>query len=154
MITIKKLKGFTLSEMIVVLLLTTIVVGLAFTVLHLVEKHMESIQSNLTYTTELRQLEQALWLDFNRYPRVIYNPSNQTLSFSNTVHEESYIFNALYILKDKDTFNLKVNHKTFYFDGELILEGRLDALKLEFMQGKQAQNIFVFKTNDATLYMD
>jgi len=67
-----KIQAFTLSEIIVVLILTTIIVGLAFSVLTLVQKHMRSIQSNFYNTTELKKLETSLWLDFNRYSLFIF----------------------------------------------------------------------------------
>ena len=39
-----KIQAYTLSEMIVVLILTSIVVGMAFSVLTLVQKHMSGIR--------------------------------------------------------------------------------------------------------------
>jgi len=154
MIHVRKIKAFTISEMIVVLILTSIVVGLAFSVLNLVQKHMGSIQNNLQHQTEIRQLEQILWLDFNRYPKISYNDHAQTLSLANALDSTNYVFHGSFIVKGRDTFNLKMNAKTFYFDGGQISEGTIDALKLDVLQGQQHHNLFVFKTNDATIYMD
>ncbi|MEM9650388.1 MAG: prepilin-type N-terminal cleavage/methylation domain-containing protein, partial [Bacteroidota bacterium] len=61
---VKKLRAFTLSEMLVVLLLTVIVVGLAFSVLNLVQRQMSGIESNYARNTAFDQLKQSLWVDF------------------------------------------------------------------------------------------
>tara|TARA_R110002094_G_scaffold202065_1_gene173391 strand:+ start:295 stop:504 length:210 start_codon:yes stop_codon:yes gene_type:complete len=60
-----KIKAFTLSEMVVVTILTSIIVGIAFSVLSLVQRHMYSIKQNFNNNTELSKLEQALWIDFD-----------------------------------------------------------------------------------------
>ena len=41
-----KIKAFTLSELIVVMVLTLVVAGMAFSVLQLVQKHMYAIKGN------------------------------------------------------------------------------------------------------------
>ena len=54
--TNSKVQAFTLSEMIVVLIITSIVIGMAFSVLRLVQKHMGGIQDNFNRSTELNRL--------------------------------------------------------------------------------------------------
>ena len=76
----KKIMAFTLSEMIVVLILTSIVIGLAFSVLNLVQKQMSAIQDNYNKSLELNKLETALWLDFNRYSDIRFNELDNELS--------------------------------------------------------------------------
>jgi len=149
-----KIQAFTLSEMIVVLTLTSIVVGLAFSVLSLVQKHMYGIQENFNRNTELNKLEQSLWLDFNRYPKIIYDGTQDELSFISELDSVTYKFKEHYIIKKLDTFPIKLERKTQYFDGEVTLKGKIDAIKLEASKTFQNQNLFVYKQNDATLFMD
>lgn len=150
----KKIEAFTLSEMIVVLILTSIVVGLAFSVLTLVQRHMATIQKNFNHTTELNKLEQSLWLDFNRYSRITYDSVENKIQFTSELDSVTYQFNEKNIIKALDTFHIELSSKTLFFDGELIETGPMDALKLETSKTFQNQHLFVFKKNDANLYMD
>ncbi|MCF6318181.1 MAG: prepilin-type N-terminal cleavage/methylation domain-containing protein [Proteobacteria bacterium] len=150
----KKIAAFTLSEMIVVLILTSIVVGLAFSVLTLVQKHMHTIQNNFKQNTELNKLEQSLWLDFNRYSKINYDALENELRFATEIDSITYTFNNQYIVKDIDTFHIQINSKTLFFDGNFTEKGIIDAIKLETSKTFQNQKLFVFKQNDATLFMD
>ena len=150
----KKIDAFTLSEMIVVMILTSIVVGLAFAILTIVQNHMKAIQKNLEFTTELNKLEQSLNLDFNRYSKIEFDETNQELSFSTEINKISYQFQENYIVKGADTLYIILSRKTFYFDGEQTSKGYIDAIKLETDKKTQNQHMFVFKQNDATLYMN
>ncbi len=152
--TKQKIRAFTLSEMIVVLILTSIVVGMAFSVLTLVQKHMYSIQDNFSKNTELNKLEQSLWLDFNRYSNAKYDELKERLTFNTEIDSTSYQFTNDFIIKDIDTFNIQLQQKSVYFNGDKKRNGQIDAIKIETSQVFQNQQVFVFKENDATQFMN
>lgn len=152
--TNKRIQAFTLSEMIVVLILTSIVIGLAFSVLTLVQKHMWTIQNNFNQSTELNKLEQSLWLDFNRYSKISYDELENELRFTTEIDSVTYKFNTNYIVKDLDTFPVQLQNKVLFFDGESVNKGNIDGLKLETSKSFQNQSLFIFKYNDATLFME
>jgi len=150
----KKLKAYTLSEMIIVLILTSIVVGLAFSVLGLVQKHMNAIQKNYTRNSELNILETALWMDFNRYPIVTYYGLEDKLNFVSELDSINYKFTNKHIIREQDTFNVTVQSKEFYFNGVPTEKQKIDAIKLEASEEFQNQFLFVFKSNDANTFMN
>ena len=45
-----------------------------------------------------------------------------------------------------------LQQKLFYLNGKLAKQGQIDAIKIETQ--KQKQVLFVFKQNDATLFMN
>ncbi|MEP5340006.1 MAG: prepilin-type N-terminal cleavage/methylation domain-containing protein [Algibacter sp.] len=149
-----KIQAFTLSEMIVVLILTSIIVGMAFSVLTLVQKHMNSIQINFNKNTELNKLEQTLSLDFNRYNDVRYKPYEDALIFASEIDSITYVFTNKYIVTKLDTFNIDIERKIFFFDGEKVEIGNIDAIKLETSKTFRNQPLFIFKKNDATLFLN
>lgn len=149
-----KIQAFTVSEMVVVLILTSIVVGLAFTVLSLVQKHMSGIQNNFMNRAELNKLEQSLWVDFNRYSKIKYNDLDEELIFANELDTISYQFYEAYVIKNRDTFHIPLQRKIQFFKGNPIRTGEIDALKIEAAKIMQNQQLFVFKRNDATTYMN
>jgi len=139
--------------MIVVLILTTIVVGLAFSVLTLVQKHMRGIQSNFYNTTELKKLETSLWLDFNRYSTITYNEIDNELKFKNELDSTVYKFSQNKIIKQQDTFAMALENKTLFFDGNSIENGQLDAIKIKSSKAFRNKKIFIYKHNDASVFM-
>lgn len=149
-----KIDAFTLSEMIVVLILTSIVVGLAFSVLTLVQKHMAAIQHNLEQATELHKLEQSLWLDFNRFSNISYNTLENQLVFESVLDTVTYSVHEQNITKGLDTFNVQLNSKVLYFNGKEINSGKMDAIKLETSKEFQNQHLFIFKKNDGAQFMN
>ncbi len=140
--------------MIVVLILTSIVIGLAFSVLTLVQKHMYGIQDNFNHTAELNKLEQSLWLDFNRYSKINYDELENELHFTTEIDSITYKLYENYIVKDLDTFPIQLQTKVLFFDGNTTSKGTIDAIKLETSKSFQNQKLFIFKQNDATLFMD
>lgn len=149
-----KIQAFTLSEMVVVLIITSIVIGLAFSVLTLAQKHMSSIQKNFNKNTELNKLKQSLWLDFNRYSNIRYDHLEHVMILNNEIDSISYQFNETFIVKTIDTFNIQLQNKQVFFDGNIIEHGVIDAIKLETTKEFQNQILFVFKENDATHFMN
>lgn len=148
-----KIAAFTLSEMLVVLILTAIVVGLAFSVLSLVQRHMTSIQNNFQQATELNKFETSLWIDFNRYNTIKYNGIENQMVFSSEIDSISYTFTKEYIVKTIDTFKVQLDNKTLFFNGNEIQKGTIDALKLETSKTFQNQKLFIYKDNAASAYM-
>lgn len=142
-----------MSEMIVVLILTSIVVGLAFSVLSIVQKHMMSIEANLKENTSFIKLEASLWLDFNKYSSIAYNASERELHFISDRDSIHYQFHENYIVKEKDTFEIQFQSKKLFFNGEEIHGGDIDAMKLIHTEKGRRKNVFVFKQNDAKIFL-
>lgn len=151
---IKKIEAFTLNEMMVVLVITAIVVGLAFSILSLTQKQLFGMQQNYIRNDELRRFEESLWIDFNKYQEVIYNSNQDILTFKNEIESTSYLFEETFILKNSDTLNISFEERIFYLNGKSIEHGKIDAL--EFNRSIETQNstIFIYKKKDATHYMN
>lgn len=150
-----KVNAFTLTEMVIVMIISIIVMSLAFTVLSMVKKHMLSIQNNFSLNTEFNRLEQAVWIDTNKHNTITYDPLNKRLKFRSQLDSTVYDFNeGRYILKDTDTFNIELGNKVFFFNGIEVNQGPIDAIKLELPKPYKDQNLFVFKTNDAKQFID
>ncbi len=149
-----KISAFTLSEMLVVIILTSIVVGLAFSVLSLVQKQMRAIRSNFEMGTEINKLEQSLWIGFDAYSKIEYDKKNDLLLFTNALDTLQYAFADEFIIREKDTFQVQIKHKTLFFDGDSIQKGYVDAIKLKTTKTFLNKHIFVYTQNDATLYFE
>lgn len=151
----RKIKAFTLNEMLVVLLITVLVVGMAFSVLRLVQVQMHGISSNYEKNTELNLLRQSLWVDFNRFDRIWYDGTEQRMVFENEVTKSSYQIWPEGVVKEKDTFWVPVPRWEVYFKGEIVGKGEIDALDLYIGKEEEVgKRVFVFKRNAATSYIN
>ncbi len=138
--------------MMVVIVISAIVVGLAFTILGIVQKNMRSIEHNYEYQSAIQSLETSLTIDFNKYPIAIWNSSKNELVLSSPIHKKTYTFATDSIVNDLDTFALKTKNTTYYLEGNEVTSGRIDAVKLTFNRTADKHRIFVYKHNDPTIH--
>jgi hypothetical protein len=137
--------------MMVAIVITIMVVGMAFSVLGLVQKQMTGIAFNLNKATQVDLLEQSLWLDFNRYELI--RSLNDELVFKNEVDSVKYEIQKDLIIKDIDTFSIKIDEFEKFLDGKKVNLGAIDAIKIIASKESQSKTLFIYKNNDATLYM-
>lgn len=144
----QKLAAFTITEIIVVLAISTIVAGLAFSVINVVQRNKTNIEKNYARSEQIKQLNVALQIDFNTHTQATWNPTKEVLEFSSPLTSNSYHFSKDSIYNNIQTFRVSNTDKKMFLKGDVIKEGTMDAIKLTFGQ----QTCFVFKTNDATIY--
>ncbi|RED26116.1 pilin/secretion family protein with methylation motif [Flavobacterium cutihirudinis] len=149
-----KLKSFTLSEMIVVMIITAIVVGMAFSVLRIVQKQIHTIQSNFEKTSTLALFEQKLWQDFNEPHMIIYDKAKQLLIMTSEIDTITYSFQENFSLRNLDTIKLKITPNKAFLRGKEISNGQIDALSIYAETELPDYRIFVSKKNDLTFFMN
>tara|TARA_Y100001933_G_C18993967_1_gene561721 strand:- start:1909 stop:2376 length:468 start_codon:yes stop_codon:yes gene_type:complete len=149
-----KVKAFTLSEMLVVILITVIVVGLAFSILNLVQKQMRSVRENFDSKTEAYLLKQALWRDLNTFSRAYYLKHENMLACQNAQNQITYHFYDKFVIRDNiDTFNVTIKIKKPLFLGKPQSDGELDAIELILADTTRAP-IMIYKINSTESFMD
>lgn len=146
-----KIKSFTLAELLVVMLITAIIAGLAFSVLNLVHDQIRSIENNFKKTTALSLCEQRLWQDLNTYNTVTY--TQDILTMASDVDTITYTFNPDYIIREYDTIKSKISIEKIFYEGREVKTGNVDAIKLTSPDIK-GYSIFISKENDAALKMN
>ncbi|MNL34387.1 hypothetical protein D3C87_1563580 [compost metagenome] len=149
-----KLKSFTLAELLVVMIITAIVVGMAFSVLRLVQKQIHTIQTNFEKTSTLVLFEQKLWQDFNEPHKIIYDDQKQILIMISEIDTVTYSFQEKFTMRNLDTIKLKINPNKVFFKGKEIKAGTVDAITLFAETELPDYQIFVSKKNDVTLFMN
>lgn len=149
-----KLKSFTLAELLVVMIITAIVIGMAFSVLRLVQKQIHAIQTNFDKTSTLALFEQKLWQDFNESNTIIYDNQKQILAITSEIDTVNYSFQEKFTMRNLDTIKLKINPNKMFFRGKEIKSGTIDAISLFAETELPDYQIFVSKKNDVTLFMN
>jgi len=149
-----KVQAFAIQEMMVALAITAVVVGMAFSVLRLVQNQMGSIGDIYEVKLEANKLRQSLWVDFNRYSYAFYDQKKAQLYFSNEMEEKVYTLTENRFATERDTFHIALESKQFYFNNQLKQSGEIDAIELKTNKESGHQQIFVFKQNTPTTYIN
>ncbi|RYJ42037.1 prepilin-type N-terminal cleavage/methylation domain-containing protein [Flavobacterium beibuense] len=142
-----KVQSFTLSELLVVVIITVIVVGLAFSVLNLVQKQIHGIRKNFDKTTELALFEQQLYQDFNNSNSIIYQDNKIHITGLDTVYYTVY---GDYSIRNNDTIPLRLQIIKTYLSGKEVKKGNIDGLLLSAEQEIPDYSIFVSGEKDAS----
>lgn len=149
-----KVPSFTLAELVVVMIITSIVVGMAFSVLRLVQNQIYSIQTNFEKTSNLALFEQQLWQDFNEKEVILYNENENKLQLQSEIDTVSYSFQDQFILRNTDTIHLKLQLVTLFFNGKKVTQDTIDAMAISGKAELPDYEIFVSRKNDLTLFMN
>ena len=149
-----KVPSFTLAELIVLMIITSIVVGIAFSVLRLVQNQIHAIQTNFEKTSTLVLFEQQLWQDFNEKEVIFYNEKENSLQLQSEIDTVNYSFQENYILRNTDTIKLKLQLNKLFFNGKEVQGDTIDALSVSGKAELPDYEIFVSKKNDLTFFMN
>lgn len=137
--------------MMVVIVVSAIVAGLAFTILDVVQKNMRAVETNYEHQSEIQALETALTIDFNDCTTVFWDARTESLALSSPVKKQTYHFLKDSITTEISSFLLKTKNTEFFFEGKSVTGGEIDAIKLTFENTRDLHRIFVFKYNDPTI---
>jgi prepilin-type N-terminal cleavage/methylation domain-containing protein len=149
----QRIKAFTLHEMLVVLLITALLVGMAYSVLRLVQIQMSGIAANYSEAAEIRRLKQSLWTEFHSHDRIWYESETKEMVMANELEQVRYHFMEQMVVKAQDTFKVDIRELNPYFETEPVNNGEIDALDM-YMGQHGRTRLFVFKENAATSYID
>lgn len=146
----KKLNSFTLSEMLVVLVITAIVVGLAFSVLSLVRKQVYRLQNDTDKRVQYDLLKNKLFIDLNKYPNT-YLVKEDSFVCNSELDSIRYKYNDNFIIVESDTMMTNVKEIKFFYKNFEVVNGKIDAIRVMIEERKGIfKTIFVYKHNDAT----
>lgn len=152
--TTNKIKSFTLAELLIVMIITAIVVGMAFSVLRLVQKQIHTIQNNFNKSSSLALFEQKLWQDFNELSSIQYNEKERLLLMKSEIDTVIYSFNDNFSLRNSDTIKLKLIPNILFLNGKETKNGDIDAIKIQANNELVDYEIFVSKKNDVTFFIN
>lgn len=145
-IEFKKLKAFTIMEMMIVLAISAVIVGLAFSVMNLVSATCRDIAGNYQRGQREELLVNRLTIDLNQYNN--NQISKGQITFYSPMDTVRYFFKKNQILGEtlngqQDTLSMEIRNLSFFYKGNSISEGYFDAFKIEF----EDRTFFISKPN-------
>lgn len=148
-----KIHAFTLSELLVVLVISSIVVTLSFLALSNVQRQVRAIHLAFEKQQKIVKLERLLSMDLNKR-EAFYDEGKNTLLFANATDTIVYQFTKDKVYREKDSMDLSCENKQFYLDGNQVVSGAVDALEFSFSDTYSEKGFFVFKRKDASYYIN
>lgn len=143
-----KLRAYTLSEILVVLVVASLVISMTVLVLELIQKQMYKVRFGFQETNEVLLFEKLLVNDFNQR-QMIYDANENRLFGVGATDTLQYRFFSNFILRNADTLWIAIHEKRLYLDNNQVFNGRVDAMDIALEQNK----VFVYKTKGASHYM-
>ncbi|WP_299627664.1 type II secretion system protein [uncultured Tenacibaculum sp.] len=147
----KKTRAFTLTELIVVMIISTIVVSLAFTALSMVKKQIRIIEKRLYLKEELVQLEKILTRDFNTFRTITFN--SDIVKFSHALDSVTYKIEDTFVLRNKDSIQLSLKNTSLFLNGVKVAKGNVDAIRFEIGELNNRPT-FIYTEKDAAFYLN
>lgn len=149
----KKIKSFTLSELLVVLVISSIVISITFLVLLMVQKQIKNIQTNLITIQEIQDTERMIWKDFNEY-NLVYYEKQKGLIFKSELDSLIYKFDDNFIIRKNYKFPIHIVEKKLFLNGKEVQSGTIDAIKIDVIPVFGITELFIYKNKDASFYLN
>jgi type II secretory pathway pseudopilin PulG len=149
----RKINAFTLGEILVVLVVSSIVISMAFVVVSMVQKQVYLIQNNLSKKQQIQFFETTLLRDMNSYS-VFFQKQENCLLLRNTKDSIRYIFYDDFVIRKTDTIKISFENKKLFLEGTFVLDGKVDAIELNLSNSYANAQLFLQKTKDATFYLN
>lgn len=149
-----KVSSFTLSELLVVMAVSGILVTGAFYALNSVQKQVENLQKMFELEQKIYVLERQFFKEFQS-KSIYYNTDDNTLRIEDPNHKNvEYKFRSGYLLRNADTLGIQMKVNAVYEKGNIKKEGVIDAIDLQVEGVYNPNRLFISKRNDAAFYMN
>jgi len=144
MVNSKKVQAFTLNEVLIVLVITSIVVAIAFSVLQLVTKQYNAINIRYEERTEVLKLQQRMFIDLDQSYNATWSSLEEQLIVYD--HKESFVTYDIIgnvLMRDDDTLSTGISGATFFLKGDEVEDGTIDGFEIEFIESGREIGFFV-----------
>ena len=149
-----KLKSFTIAELLVTMIITVIVVGMAFAVLRYVNQTIYKIEKNYKRINDLLLFEERLALDMSNAGIVIVERSRNRVYMINEISTTRYQFGKAFVLRNSQKIDLTLEISEVYLNGQSSLKDTITGISVNCGREFPDYNIHVSRSNDCSVQMN
>jgi len=151
--SIRKIQAFTLGELLVVMVVSSIVVTISFMALGNVQKQIRLVNKTFEKQQKILKLERLLMSDLNA-SKATFDIQSKTITFQSNADTVQYKLLDKNIIRQEDTLDIATSKLTLYLHGEKTSTGKFDAMEFLFSDTYNQQGFFIYKRNDASHYIN
>ena len=151
--SLKKIQAFTLGELLIVMVISSIVVTLSFMALGNIQRQIRGVNQTFERQQKILQLERMLFMDLH-VDRAVYSPKDSTMTFEKGKELVQYKYLNGNIVRQQDTIDLQMKNMILYLNGEKVNDGDFDAVEIMFSDTYNQQGFFIYKRKDASYYIN
>lgn len=147
-----KITAFSLSELLIAILIAIIVMGFAFFTLRFVHQKFDLFTDRILTNTSFARIEKNIWQDIHHFPSVELDHENQLIRFSSPLERVDYHYSNTHIERGGQLILTSPNSLLFYYKGVLVNAGPIDAFELIIYTQEKSLSLFFFLPKSAQLY--
>jgi prepilin-type N-terminal cleavage/methylation domain-containing protein len=146
----KRIKAFTLVELMVVMIIATLLSGIIYVSLQMVYKNSRMYTERRGRLTETRMMMAALRRDFDR--SVTWRESGSEVTCMREEHSITYTFNSTSIVRTvgmhRDTAYCTVEETAFYYQAQPVTANHapVDEMEVTVVLFKERLSFNIYKT--------
>jgi prepilin-type N-terminal cleavage/methylation domain-containing protein len=142
----RRLDAFTILELLVVMVVSALLFGMAYSALRMVQRQQQGIARKSALLGQISTWQTALAADF--YTSTIVTLSNDQVRCQRRDGEVTYLFQDSTLVREQgelvDTFRLPIRQCTYFWQGQERTSGLIDELTL---LGVAAQDTFYLQAD-------
>ena len=149
----RKIQAFTLGELLVVMVISSIIVTVSFMALGNIQRQVKSVNETFERQQKILALERILTSDLHSH-EAQYLGESKTMVFENSFERIQYRILPNKIARNTDTLQISIGQVQLYLEGQKVSAGRFDAIEFSFSDTFDQQGFFVYKRNDGAHYIN
>ena len=150
---IRKFRAYTLSELLVSIVIVILVVAFAQMSLQHLLRRSEQFTRQILWGLQITTTEKILWEDFHRSGEVYLDAKKELFYVYSPTTKVRYQYQEGRLLRNHQVVLDSGVSIDFYFKGRPVKEGRFDALHIQiFHSGIKTHHLFITVARSAALY--
>ena len=147
-----KIQAFTLGELLVVMVISSIVVTLSFLALSTIQRQLRAIHATFEGQHTITQLERRLVMDLQESRQSFKR--GEVLVFQGVEDTVKYKLIEKRLVRQSDTLDISLEDIKLFYRGDSIATGTFDALEISFGNTYGERGFFIYKNNDASHFIN
>lgn len=152
----KKIKGYTLTEIVTSLTISSIVLITGLSVYYIISNQSANYHQIINRKIQLIQLASGLHENFTKCKIVVANSDSSFIMFKESNKKYSF-FNDCIVYSDSannDTIKIALSKIQFILDGVPTKKGMINKLTINFFDGEKERSLTFSKVYDACSYLE
>lgn len=148
-----KLSSFSLSELLVTLIITILSMSFALFCLQYIQEKFVQFKVSLEHIQAISQFERFVWKDIHHYPHTALILADSSFVFTHPFKTIEYDIKQKKIYREEQLILDEYDSINFYHSGHLITKGRFDAIAIYLTPDQRSLMYFFSLPKSVQLYL-